>query len=220
MEFEAMSRKIPLFVFGSLIAASASAQSGPVLTIDDVLLEREVVPFIDLSMLADYDVTLRGDVNVRRRDDDSIWVDVPLERSHGARFTLKVAVDISCSHRALKAYVSDVDFDSDNVRAWFFQTIPGLVDRIELGVEESMTTNLFPGLPTVPSCPAVRVLSDGALRLDFGFHGDQCSSGERRHLPCGGISHGSGIDLVCANGVWESAGADCEPDHGSSESQL
>jgi hypothetical protein len=213
-----MSSTIRLLLASSLLASTAAADSAPVVTLDDHLLGREVERLAGLGDIG-RGVTLRGEIGVRRRSASSLWVDVPLRRPHGAEFTIRIGTEVVCSRRTISAYVADVEFDADNARAWFFETIPTLVDRIEQGVEEGLSSNVFPGLRLDVACPGVEVTSDGSLRLDFG-PGSECNSGQRVTRACGGGTTGPGIVLSCQNGRWEVASALCEPRSSNGQQQL
>jgi hypothetical protein len=214
-----MSRKIPIFLFGSLLTASAAAQSGPIVTLDDVLLEREIERLGVLNSLGEFDVELRDSVDVHRRDETSFWVDVPLRRPLGAEFTVRVAIEVVCSHSRLGAFASDVELLSDNAGGWFLEHGPNVEDRVEQGVEEALAGNLFSAVPLDTDCPSIRINDDGSLRLDFAFVGNECAPGQHRHRPCGPSSSGPGLDWSCRNGVWELDTAICEPNQSGGDTQ-
>ncbi len=208
----------PALLLAALVVAPPAHAAEPVVTLHRALLEREIQRIFVPSSV-DPRIGYRGDVTVSRRSTNSLWINIPLRRDDGIHFSLKVGFEFLCAHGRLFANSHDVDFQSGDFRSWFASRVPGVENRIEVAVAEGLDANVFPAIPLDRECPGIEVLSDGALRFDFGG-GGECQLGETRRQACRAGTTGAGITLRCGNGRWEISSYGCETQAPPSGPQL
>jgi hypothetical protein len=202
----------------ALLAVAGSAyalKSGPLVTLDDVLLGRIFGRFAAAAIAKNAEgVELLEGTSIDSQDSDTILMKLPVQKD-GATFKVEVAFNVTCMAGGNitlfpeSSKITGATFKAKFLK-WLVDTFaPDVSTKMKKSVERDLASNVFSTNGAGDTCPGIEVQKDGSINLDFG-PGEECTSGEQ-HYPCPFNYKGTGRTMVCENGRWVLSQFKCTP---------